>query len=221
MTTATRALPVRLLGALSLLLALLLVTGEGANAASRTVTDATGDVSSLSDGSRITRSDGDITSVTTVHQARTVRVKVRARHLSLDMTGLMAKLRTGPSGPTYFFAGQADIGMRMAIMTRGQTRFIVCPGIRMGFRPARAYVMAVIPRTCLGNPRWVQTGAALMTTDSMIKALASTDTGDDSFAAGPEGTDGTIDVAGLGALSSGQINASMPPLPLGPRVHVG
>jgi hypothetical protein len=76
--------------------------------------------------------------------------------------------------------------------------------------------MAVVPRTCLGSPRWVRAGAALATTESMIDALA-----DGSDPLGGDAATGTIDVAGLDDLTRGQTNAMTPPLPLGPRVRVG
>jgi hypothetical protein len=211
-------LPLRALGVLSATLAVILTVGQGAFAASRTVSDATGDVYSLTDDAptKVSGPDGDVVSVTTVHRLRTVRIVVRARHLSLDQTLLFAKIRTSTPGPAYFFNGTADIGMRMAIMTHGQMRVIRCPGIRMAFHPAEGSVMAVVPRTCLGSPRWVRAGAALATTESMIDALA-----DGSDPLGGDAATGTIDVAGLDDLTRGQTNAMTPPLPLGPRVRVG
>ena len=218
MRLTSRAATARTLGALASVL-VLTGTGPAAHAASRTVADPTGDVYSLTSDSptKVSGADGDIVSVTTTNGPRTVRIKVRARHLSLDQTLLLAKVRTGPAGPAYFFNGTADIGIRMAIMTHGQADLVVCPGLWMRFRPAKGYVAAVIPRRCLGEPRWVQAGAALATTDSMIATL-----GDDSdpFAGDAEPT-GTIDIGGLGALSAAQMDAGVPPLPLGPRVRVG
>ena len=217
----SRALGARILGVLSVLVAMLLTTGQGAYAASKTVRDTTGDVYSLTGDTptKVSGPSGDIVSVRTTHTRRVVRIKVQASHLKLDQTLLFAKVKTGPTGPTYFFNGTADIGMRMAIMTKGQAHIVVCPGISMRFRPALGYVMAVIPRTCLGDPRWVQVGAALATTASLIKTLA--DDNFDPMSGSPAGSDGTIDIAGLGSISAAQMNAQMMPLPLGPRVHVG
>lgn len=221
MSMPSRALGARILGVLSVLLAVVLTTGQGAYAASKVVRDGTGDVYSLTGDTptKVSGPDGDIVSVRTTHTRHVVRIKVQARHLKLDQTLLFAKVKTGPTGPAYFFNGTADIGMRMAIMTKGQAHLIVCPGISMRFRPSLGYVMAVIPRTCLGDPRWVQAGAALATTDSLIKTLA-----DDSFdpmSGSPDGSDGTVDIAGLGTISAAQMNSPTVPLPLGPRVHVG
>jgi hypothetical protein len=217
----SRALGARLLGVLSVLLAVVLTTGQGAYAASKTVRDATGDVYSLTGETptKATGPDGDITSVTTIHRRREIRVKVRARHLSLDQTLLFAKVRTGPTGPAYFFNGTADIGMRIAIMVKGQEHFVVCPGIRMAFHAAQGYVMAVIPRSCLGNPRWIRVGAALATTDSLIASLADEDS--DPLAGDPDAPAGTMDIAGVGNLTNAQLNAAAPQLPLGPKVRVG
>lgn len=198
---------------LATLATVVLATGEGAYAASRTVTDATGDVLSIKGEHMTTVSgpEGDITSVTTTHSAKTVRVKVRARHLPLGLTSVVVKLRTAPTGPAYLFAGTADVGMRSAILARGQ-HILVCPGIRLAYRPMQGYAMAVIPRTCLGTPKWVQAGAGVSTGPSLIEALANDDT--DSLADGE--VSGTIDVVGVGsaAARSGR-------LPLGPKVHVG
>ena len=213
----TSPLSLRALGVLSALLVVVLAGPQGAYAATRTVPDATGDVYTLTDETptKVSGPDGDVLSVTTAHRMRSVRIVVRARHLSLDQTLLFAKVRTSTPGPAYFFNGTADIGMRMAIMTHGQMRVIRCPGIRMAFRPGRGTVMAVIPRGCLGSPRWVRAGAALATTESMISTLAA---GSDPLTGGEPGT---IDVAGLRELGRGQTNATTPPLPLGPRVRVG
>ena len=217
----SRALGARILGVLSVLLAVVLTTGQGAYAASRTVRDATDDVYSLTGDTptKVTGPNGDVTSVTTTHTRHAVRIRVQARHLKLDQTLLFAKVKAGPTGPAYFFNGTADIGIRMAILTKGQVHVIVCPGISMRFRPARGYVMAVIPRTCLGSPRWVRAGAALATTDSIIKTLA--DEGSDPLAGGSDASAGTVDIAGLGTITAAQMNSPMTPLPLGPRVRVG
>jgi len=203
-------------------LSVALTAGPGADAASTTVRDATGDLYSLTGQppTKVSGPDGDITSVTTRHGRRHVTITVRARHLSLDQTLLLAKVRTGPTGPAYFFSGTADIGMRVALMSKGQERLVVCPGIRMVFRPARSYVAAVIPRTCLGSPRWIRAGAALATTDSLIASLGSDD-GFDPVQGDGETASGTIDVAGVSTLTETQLDAFSAPLPLGPKVRVG
>jgi hypothetical protein len=221
MSSPSRRLVARTLGVLSCVVGLVLTSSPGALAASRTVPDATDDVYSLTDETptKVSGPDGDIVSVTTVHGAKNVRVRVRARHLSLDQTILLAKLRTTPGGPAYFFSGTADIGMRMAIMTKGQARIVVCRGIWMRFRPGRGYVTAVIPRSCLGNPRWVRAGAALMTTDSLVATLADDDF--DPFSPDGSAPQGTLDIAGVGDVTAAQLNSSSAPLPLGPRVRRG
>ncbi|MDH2416511.1 hypothetical protein [Nocardioides sp. CER19] len=217
---AARRTLARSLAALAVGASLVLATGQGAYAASKTVRDATGDVYSLTGDSptKVSGPDGDITSVTTMHGRRKVRIKVRARHLSLDETLLFAKIRTGPTGPAYFFSGTADIGVRIALIAKGQTHLLVCPGIRMAFHASQGYVMAVIPRTCLGSPRWIRVGAALATTDSMVATLA--DENYDPFADDSEAT-GTVDIGGVGTLTPAQMSSPTIPLPLGPKVRVG
>jgi hypothetical protein len=222
MSKQPRRLAARTLGTLSVALAAVLTTGTGAHAASTTVKDATGDLYSLTSETptEVSGPDGDIVSVTTRHSRRQVSIRVRARHLSLDQTLLLAKVRTGPTGPAYFFSGTADIGMRVALMSKGQERLVVCPGIRMVFRPARGYVEAVIPRSCLGSPRWVRTGAALATTDSVIASLGSGD-GFDPVDPDGETPSGTIDVAGVSTLTRAQLDVFSARVPLGPKVRVG
>ena len=212
----------RAAAALAAVGAVVLTTGHGAYAASTTVTDATGDLYPLTGETptKVAGPDGDITSMTTRHGRRHITITVRARHLSLDQTLLLAKVRTGPTGPAYFFSGTADIGMRVALMSKGQQRLVVCPGIRMVFRPARGYVEAVIPRTCLGSPRWIRAGAALATTDSLIKSLGSDDGFDPAGGDGEEPS-GTIDIAGVATLTQTQLGGSSAALPLGPKVRVG
>lgn len=127
-------------------------------------------------------------------------------------------MRTGRAGPAYFFTGTADIGMRIALITKGQAKFLVCPGIRMAFHAPQGFVMAVIPRTCLGSPRWVRVGATLATTDSLVATLA--DDNYDPFAGDADAT-GTVDIGGVGTLTPAEMSSPTVPMPLGPKVRVG
>jgi len=219
MPTSLRASAARTLGVLACVAGVALTTVPAASAATKTVRDATDDVYALSTDAptKVAGPNGDIVSVTTVHGRKNVRIRIQARHLSIEQVLMTAKVKTGPTGPTYFFNGTADMGMRIAVMSRGQADLVACPGLWMRFRPAKGFVMAVIPRRCLGNPRWVQTGAALATTQSMVATLADDDF--DPFA-GDIDIDGTIDIAGVNGIGPAQMSAT-PPLPLGPRVRLG
>ncbi|SFB99086.1 hypothetical protein SAMN04487968_1039 [Nocardioides terrae] len=220
MPTSLRASAARTLGVLSCVVGVALTSTPAASAASKTVRDTTDDVYSLTaeTPTKVAGPNGDIVSVTTSHGAKNVRIRIQARHLSLEQAVMIAKVRTGPTGPTYFFNGTADIGMRMAVMTRGEADIVACPGLWMRFRPAKGLVMAVIPRRCLGAPRWAQAGAALITTPSMVATMA-----DDDFdpMTDEAEADGTIDIADVGAVDAGQVSAATPALPLGPRVRLG
>ena len=198
----------RTLGVLSVLLAVVLATGSGAYAASKTVSDTTGDTYSVAGDTPVRASSpiGDIVSVRTTHRAKTVVVVVRARDLaSTNVAGV--QIRTAKGGRDYYLVGMAGGGMKMVDLSRGANgRSLTCHGLRMAFKVAQHAVRAEIPRSCLGDPRWVRTGAMLMSSDT---DLASDD------------DTGFVDVAGLDVLTPTMWDDDNASLPLGPKVRRG
>src|SRR4051794_23044907 len=120
MSQHPRGLAARTLGVLSVLLAVVLATGSGAYAPSKTVRDTTGDTYPPP-GARPVRAAspiGDIVSVRTTHRAKTVVVVVRARDLaSTNLTGV--RIKTAGHGRDYYLVGAAASGMKMVDLSRG------------------------------------------------------------------------------------------------------
>jgi hypothetical protein len=211
--STSRRLSARALGALSLLLASVLVTGQGAYAASRTMHDTTDDtyvVTDLASTSSPVATDGpkgDITWVRTTHRKKVVGVTVRVRDLPTGLNIAAVVIKTPKHRKPFVLTGIAGYGSKWVTLTKGvDDREVDCDGLRMRFEVRNDVVRGTIPRRCLDNPRWVRTGAVLM---------VSTDPGD------PDSDDQTIDVAGLSTISDEmwQDDSSLPPL--GPKVRVG
>jgi hypothetical protein len=204
-----RGLAARTLGVLSVVLAVVLTTGSGAFAASKTVRDTTGDTYSVAGDTPVRASSaiGDIVSVRTTHRARTVVVVVRARDQAGAANVAGVQIRTANRGRDYNLVGMAGGGMKMVDLSRGANgKSLTCRGLRMAFKVAQNTVRAEIPRSCLGNPRWVRTGVMLM----------SSDTG---FASDEDS--GFLDVAGLDVVTPSMWNDDDAPLPFGPKVRRG
>jgi hypothetical protein len=213
MSKHSRGLAARTLGVLSVILAVVLTTGSGAYAASKTVRDASGDTYASTGDEKPVRTTGpvaDILSVTTSHRAKVVVVRIRVRALASAMNIGILEVKTSNPGRPYLLTGVATDNVKVVSLTKGLTgdNEVSCHGVRMAFKPAQHTVLAQIPRTCLGNPRWVRTGALLMSSDD-ASGLAS-----DSFG-------GSVDVAGLDAISDSFWNDDAANLPLGPKVRRG
>jgi hypothetical protein len=142
-----------------------------ANADSFTHIDSVGDLMQAPVGSTDfqpdpSRLEGDTASIRVSHLARTVRVKVRYRQLS----------RVG--GAAHVFVFRTDKGIRQLTVLagpgnwRGSLTFVngsnkkVRCNISGGIDYVANTVLTVIPRSCLGNPRWVRVGALAVTVDT-------------------------------------------------------
>lgn len=161
----------RALGATAAASALALMPGV-AHADTDVHTDFTGDVVSLDFGDegedwtpQPTRTEGDIVSTRVSHLDRKVRIKIRFAELS----------RTG-RGANQYLVLRSDKGKRYLLIDSsggkwaGRTRFtnanddkVPCTGISHKIDYVANTVLAVVPRTCLGNPRWVRAGIGTIT----------------------------------------------------------
>lgn len=183
------------------------LTPGSAHADSRTVRDATGDVYKLTgvqNGKKPVRVPkekvADITSVKTKHAGSAITVTLKVRALSKDAGMVVVQLRTNAGGPAYFVSGGHVAGMSFAELGRGsEVETVECAGLSLKVRPGKKTVTVRIPRACVGQPRWVRTGALYGTINTSNFSL------------------GVADFAGKKGLPRG--GAATASFPLGPKVR--
>lgn len=209
MSLLSRTAAARTLGALSVAVIGVLVTGQGAFAASKTVTDTTGDTYTISNQTP-TRTGGavaDIAWVKTAHKSKSVVVTVRALDLGSEVNAEIVEVK-GNKGKPFYVIGVAGPGVKNVILARDLSgkHKVKCSGLRESFSGKTNIVKTTVPRSCVGNPRWVRTGVMLEATT--FDAVAGDGSGD--F---------TMDVSGLDDLD-GYLRLGTS-LPLGPKVKRG
>lgn len=129
--------------------------------------DAVGDVAvTTADGQSSvdpTIAEGDVVRVAVAHQRRsiTVRMKLRAAPPRSGFSAFYA-LRT-PRGSFSIMAIRLP-GMRYLDFTDNEVKNLEhaevrCPAARIRVDRARATIELVVPRHCVGGPRWVRVGA--------------------------------------------------------------
>lgn len=145
--------------------ALTLASPAAAHADSRTLVDARGDVWAMDtpeegQNTRVPeRRQGDI--IRTVFAHNNQQVVIRTKFAQLDRAGQLSimaiKLRTNTGMVRWIslFAGPGrDTNRWRGIVTRGDGAPMKCATHRIDYAAAVAEVR--IPRSCLGDPRWVQ-----------------------------------------------------------------
>lgn len=199
----------RVLGVLSLLLAVVLLTGQEADAASDVMKDTRRDtyVPTGQDYDHLVLKpslNGDITSVRTTHGPKAVNVVIHSRQLRHAKLTMIDIRTSAKHHRRFVLTAVAMNGSKIVGLTRGFNEEINCRGLRVRFVAAEAAIRAHIPRRCLDNPRWVRTGALLMTFSDMESGVPS-----------------SIDVAGKNVLTDRWWTDSDLQLPHGSRVRVG
>lgn len=191
---------------LTVLLAVTLTAGPQADAATHVTKDAKRDtyVMTDADGQYLIKkptTNGDITALRTSHRAKGLDVVIKARQLRRGYTfGGIEVATPAKHRPRYQFAFEiGPKGRTQVALIKGVDREVSCRGARVRREAGHALIRAHIPRSCLGNPRWVRTGAFLMSSSQRFRE------------------DPTIDVAGKKLLTEGWLRGSAH-LPLGPRV---
>ncbi len=134
----------------------------------RTVSDPRGDVwLQTDDGNqrRAHRRIGDITSFRVGHQRHGVQVRIKVAKLTkpafLASGTVMLK---GPNGKRYVAAAFTSVlddtprGVH-ALWGPGDEE-VSCPGMTHRLDYRKGVITLFVPRSCLGNPRWVRTRAA-------------------------------------------------------------
>lgn len=212
MSMSLRALA-RTLGALSALLALVLVTAQSASAATRTMHDGTGDTYAIDntepDAAPVPADGpvGDIVWVRTAHRAKNVVVTIRVRELLAGSNGAAVLIKASKQRRPYVLSGYAGHGTKFVVLTKGVSgnQKVTCHGLRLSMEPRNDVIRASVPRSCLGDPRWVRTGTAVI-------AAASSD---------PDSDELRVDVGGMGTISPEWWASESTLPPLGPKVRVG
>jgi hypothetical protein len=202
----------RFLGLLTALLALFLTTGQAAQAASVTVRDARNDafgytVTDSHSGASTTpvRTPGpvgDILWARTTHSTKGVTVNVRARALSDDTNELDVHIKT-PGHRGFLVLGETFGGRGTGTLwilrgVNGSRRQVTCDGAKVRVDGPRGILRVHVPRSCLGDPRWVRTAVSV--------ASVSWSTGSSS-ATNTDTQTGTVDAAGLDGIPE---NAAAP-----------
>lgn len=206
LSRSPKAVRARTLGVLSILLAVGLLGSQNAYAASNVMKDARGDTYGIDqDGEHLIPKPsvkGDITSLRTNHTTHAVNLVLRARELRRSNFAEIDVVTSAAHRRHFMLTAMTFPGSKVIDLTTRSGREITCPGLRGRIDHAEATIRLHVPRACLDNPRWVRTGAMLMTVAQ---------TGEQTM---------TIDVAGKKVLTERWWdNANH--LPYGPRVHVG
>jgi hypothetical protein len=170
-----------------------------------TMPDRTDDVVAIAgDDAAISASPGpagDIVSMRTIHGPYNVRIRLRLRSVPASYPVVVARVATSSSRRNYYaVAVGAHSPERFLLHGLDGDHEVACKGLRAGFRPREHDAFVIIPRRCIGNPRWVRTGGAF---ESM--PLTSND---DSL---------HLDIAGSGPAT--KIDLARPVFPLGPRIR--
>jgi hypothetical protein len=153
--------------------AVLVLAPTAAHAESKVHRDPAGDVASfnLSDSNpdsedftptpAPTQSDGDITSIRVTHLARTVRVSLAFHELNRSGLGKFFEYRVRSNKGVRDLEVSAFSGSWAGdhSLTDNDGDNVRCKGIRHRIDYVRNTALVVIPRSCLGDPRWVRVAA--------------------------------------------------------------
>lgn len=163
-----------------------------ATAAQDTAHDPTGDVLRLNQDAASTlvpdRRRGDLVAVRSVHGPRNVTVTMRYAHLSAGGPGRIVHsvgLTTDRD-----VAGDDSIGVSLAVGPRnpeGRLDFFSpdgCADLTSSVDYTADRVRFLIPRSCLGSPRWVRVGAGSETERPRLQRRYVDDAGLDGEAGG-------------------------------------
>lgn len=205
-TKSWRSLRTRIFGSSVALVAIMAVSGQQAYAATHVVKDHKYDTYEIADADspRLTPSRGvvdDITSVRTTHGAKAVNVVIKVQKLRRSANIAEVELMTSATRHSRFdlLAIREDGVKSVELINESDpSQDIRCKYLRVRFDVADGAVKVHIPRSCIGNPRWVRTGAMVM------------GIGSDKV---------VLDVAGKTVLTNKWFQQAH--LPLSTRVHVG
>ncbi|GEB17144.1 hypothetical protein GUY44_24550 [Pimelobacter simplex] len=114
------------------------------------------------------RTSIDITRVVANHKGRNLTIKVRTRSAMKGVLMSTSTIRTPSkrlmlmSSRIPMFGSSLDL---YDINTKRRDPSVRCPGLKRTFDKSRTVMTTTIPRSCLGNPRWVRFSVDLATAD--------------------------------------------------------
>lgn len=119
-------------------------------------------------------SDGatDITTTVVDHQADQLALRARVRHLSRSGYRLMVSEIVASDGRRYELHvdySTQPIGSRVSLRRSASGKDVRCPGAAWSIDRSVDRVAASVPNSCLGDPRWIRAGVALIAAPHDLK----------------------------------------------------
>lgn len=205
--------------------AMLLSNAGPAAAASQVVRDPAGDVSAirLADTSDENaeptpvadrhRRRGDILSVRTSYDARTVTIATRLRSIGRQ-TLLAAEIKTPSHKSRFGLTVSVDGAHTAASLSSSLDDEIAlpCDGLSVRNKRRQGTVVVRVPASCLGTPTWVRTALGTMSVHLPSPAEMAWPHAFEDFAL-------FLDVAGMSGITREWYKSRTTELPLGPKVR--
>ena len=138
--------------------------------------DAVGDVVSVDESEEITpapdQKRGDVTRTVANHRAQRVTFKVKMRELPrrASMHGVSTRIVTKQRSYSLDILRVPGLGKDPVLSTR-RGKVIECDGLTDTRNDKRRTVSFSVPRSCLGNPRWVRLGSRVFHMSNGTKAF--------------------------------------------------
>lgn len=120
----------------------------------------------------------DITTTVVDHQVGRLVVVARARHLSRSGYRLMVAEILASDGSRFTLVvdySTTPTNARVSLERFASSREVRCPGASWSINRPAHRVAASVPTSCLGNPRWVRVGIALIAAPHNLKTTWADD----------------------------------------------
>lgn len=119
-----------------------------------------GDVSEIRGRQQAPQQSADVLQLRSRHADGVLALEVVVAQLDATIvTGVAFAIRTSVGRTLDASVSRDAEGVRSVHLFRRDTGRVRCSGLRGGVRPAADRMTVTVPRTCLGRPRWVRTGA--------------------------------------------------------------
>lgn len=173
------SIPTMLRGLVAALTAAALLVPTAAHAGKSVHRDAVGDVVSLSiedESEELTpapdQKRGDVTRTVANHRAKRVVFKVKMRELPrrASMHGVSTRIVTKQRSYSLDIFRVPGFG-KDAILSTRRGKVIECEGLSHTRNDKRRTISFSVPRSCIGNPRWVRLGAGVFHMSNGTKAF--------------------------------------------------
>lgn len=114
------------------------------------------------------RTNIDVTRVVANHKGRNLTIKVRTRTAMKGVFMANGMIRTPRKRLLLVTMRMPMVGNNVELLDFSSKRedpTVRCPGLKRTFDKSRTVMTLTIPRSCLGNPRWVRFSLDVMTMD--------------------------------------------------------